>query len=64
MESSDLRDPEDSPQITATNLQASSLKFLKYARVNERRFYDQSIGNSWLIANRRCQSILRAEGGE
>lgn len=57
MESRNFRNPEDSLKITVTNLQASGLKFLRYARVNECRFYDQSIRNSWITArgSRRCR---------
>lgn len=33
-----------------TQFASGESKFLRYARVNERRFYDQSIGNSWVTA--------------
>lgn len=37
----------------------SLLKFLRYARVNERRFYDQSIGNSWITAAYKFGAVIR-----
>jgi len=61
-ESSNPRDPKDSLKITATNLRAPDLKFLRYARESMNVVF--TIYRIFTANHRRCQRIRRVEGDE